>query len=673
MTETDSNGIQWMQELEDIPKKAIDPLAGEVMRRFNACVANQSSEQVNGKPLRQVLEECWSQQNGVLSCEDREKAESLGVDAIVNITALKTGIANAYLCDSLISATAELPWIISPTPRPSISPTAKDEILRVVKAALLQGGFQDPAFLVEAIRQSKRLMMEKETEKAQKSADSMLSLMADQCSEGQFARALSDFLQYFPVYPYAVFAGPYVTRAPKLVWGKKKPRLSTEVFPTFRAISPFDFCYSPDSPDTQRGTCVFTRTLWTRKQLIDAAKLTSYIQKNVLEVLKETDTNQDFNLSWLSRAPDSPKRDLLMWTSNVTPIEVLTHYGLMSGRELAEYGFHNLDSLEFYNCEIAMAGSRVIQVKVNSDPRMNVRPIYTASFYKTGGDRIAGDGIAQRLRDVERAYLSCLRYLMRNAHNASAPMCEADYKRLSKFLSDEDIGCVMPGLMYLSDSDASNNNQPALRFFNVPSNIPAYTQLMEMFMQLADRITNIPAALHGEAVGSGAMRTFRGMSMLQGNATRALHSAVGNIAQGVFEPMGELLYNINMLYSPDVDIKGDSQIVTKGAEGLLQKEMEKQNAMEILQVLGSVGAQLGMASGMNMAPVISWGVSKLLGTMNVPDSVLKAMQMAPPVQPQQQQDGPQGNGMNPNPNPNPAEAMGPTGTPGSGDMTGAEL
>lgn len=670
----DSNGIKWLTEIEDVPKRAVDPLADEVMRRFNGAVAWQHGEQVNGKPLRQVLRECWQQQNGILSCEDAQRAEQIGVDAIVNITALKTGIANAYLTDSLISSTTDLPWMITPTPRPDVSPTAKDEILSVVKQALLQGGIDDPAILVEAVRQSKRLMLEKENERAQKASDNMLMLMADQCAEGGFNRAMADFLQYFPVYPYAVLAGPYVTRAPKLVWGKKKPRLSTEVFPTFRAISPFDFCYSPDSPDAQRGTCVFTRTLWTRKQLIDAAQMNSYLKKNVIDLLEEVDTNADFDLTWLSRSPDSPKHDLQMWTSNVSPIEVLTHYGLMSGRELAEYGFHNLERLDFYNCEIAMAGYRVIQVKVNSDPRMNTRPIYTASFYKTGGDRIAGDGIAQRLRDVERAYLSCLRFLMRNAANASAPLCEGDYKRLAKYMKDEDFGSVVPGLMYLSDSDATNSNTPALKFFNIPSNIPAYTQLMEMFMQLADRITNIPAALHGEAVGSGAMRTFRGMSMLQGNATRAFHAAVGNISQDIFAPLGELLYNINMLYSSDIDVKGDSQIVAKGAEGLLQKEMEKQNAMEILQVIGSVGAQLGTASGMNMAPVIGWGIQKLLGTMNVPDSILKQMQMAPPMPPQgQQAPGPQGNGMNPNPNPDPSQAMGPGGAPGSGDMTGPEV
>lgn len=654
-----SDSINWLQEIEDIPKRAIDPLAEEVMRRFNGAVGWQSGEQVNGKSLRTVLQECWEQQNGVLSCSDRERAESLGVDAMVNITALKVGIANAYLTDALISGNSELPWVIQPTPRPDISPVAKEDILRVVREQLMAGGITDPQALVEAVRYAKHFMARRENEKAQKSADEMMMLIADQCAEGGFNRALTDFLQYFPVYPYAVFAGPYISRSTRLVWGKKKPRLSTEVFPTFRAISPFDFCYSPDSPDTQRGTCVFTRTLWTRKELVDAAKLKSYLQDTVLEVLKEADSSPDFNLSWLSRAPDSPQRDIHLWTSNVSPIEVLTHYGVMSGRELAKYGFTSLDSLEFYNCEISMVGYRVVQVKVMSDPRMTTRPIYTASFYRTGGDRIAGDGIAQRLRDIERAYHSSLMYMLRNAANASAPLCEADYRRLAKYMNDEDFGHVVPGLMYLADSDATNSNAPALRFFNIPSNIPAYAQLMEMFMQLADRITNIPAALHGEAVGSGAMRTFRGMSMLQGNATRALHAAVNNLSNGVFAPLGELMYNTNMLYSTDAAVKGDSQIVTKGAQGLLQEEMNKQNAMEILSVVGSAGAQLAAAGGMNIAPVVAWGIKKLLGTMGVPDDVMAQMMAMPPAPPQGAPSGGSGSsGLNPNSNPNPGSLTG---------------
>lgn len=656
------NTIKWMGEIEDIPKKAVDPLSDEVMRRFNAAVAQQNSELVNGKPLRRVLQECWEQQNGVLSCEDKERMDALGVDATVNMTALKTGIANAYLNDALTSGTTQLPWMILPTPRPDISPESKDEILATLKQGLFSGAFATGQSMVDVIRTAKAVMKRREEEKAKKAADEMMLLIEDQCSEGGFSRALTDFLQYFTVYPYAVFTGPYIVRAPRLIWGKNKPRLNTDVYPIFRAVSPFDFAYSPDSPDTQRGTCVFTRTLWTRKELLDCAKLPSYIKQNVLDVLEQSDINPDFDLNWLSRAPDDPARDLSLWSSNVAPIEVLTHYGLMSGRELSKYGFNNLEDLEFYNCEIAMAGYRVIRVQVMSDPKMNTRPVYTASFYRTGGDRIAGDGIAQRIRDVERAYHACLGYLMRNAANSSAPLCEADYKRISEYLTENDLGNVVPGMMYMVNSDVTNSNQPALRFFNVPSNIPAYAQLMEMFMQLADRITNIPASLHGEAVGSGAMRTFRGMNLLQGNATKALRASVDNIANGVFDHLGHLLYNINMLYAEDPAVKGDSHIVTRGAEGLLQKEMEKQSAMEILQLVGSVGAQLG---GMvNIAPVVGWSIKKLVGSMGVPDDIIDQMgQLSVPAM--------AGSGMGDNPNPNPAPPS-PTGAGVAADVSGGE-
>lgn len=634
---TQETTIRWMNEvsIEDLPKKAVDPLAAEVLRRFNGAVAWQSAELVNGKPLRTVLEQCWMQQNGIMSADAKERAEELGTNVYVNLTALKADVANAYLNDALTSSgNSSLPWVIQPTPRPDISPVAQDEVFVRIRSMIEQQAFnEDPAALVDAIRQAKREMFEQESEKAQKSADAMTKLMEDQCAEGGFDRALTDFLQYFPIYPFAVFAGPYVTKAPRLIWGRNKPRLADEVYATFRALNPFDFCYSPDSPDTQRGTCIFTRTRWTRRELKNAATMPGYLHENVLKVLKDADnSNVDFNLSWLSRSPDDSRRTMALWASDVQPIEVLTHYGFFSGRELMKYNFFNLDEHEYYNAQLSLVNGRVIEVKVFSDPKMVTRPVYTASFYRTGGDRIAGDSIAQRMRDVERAYIACLMYLMRNAANASAPLCEADYKRIQRYMGENELGQLVPGSMYLVDSDFSNGNQPAFRFTDIPSNMPAYAQLLEMFMQLADRVTNIPAALHGEAVGSGAMRTFRGMSMLQGNAVKALHAAVENIANGVFHPFGELLYNTNMLYSHDVDVKGDSQIITKGADGLLQKEMERQSAMEILQVVGSAASGLGQM--VNLGPVVEWSLMKLLGSMGVPDNILGQVQaspMSPPV------------------------------------------
>ena len=642
-----SDSIRWLQQIEDVPAKAESHLAAATMQRFNAAVGWQSTERVNGRPLRTVLAECYDQVNSIPSCDMQERAEALGVDVHVNLTTLKADIANAFLNDALTSSgNVDLPWIIQPTPRPDISTSAKEKILMMTRTALTAGVYNgQPQMMIDSIRQMKLMAYEEEKEEAKRAADAMMSLLADQCIEGGFFRALTDFIHYFCLYPYAVFAGPFITRAPRLTWGKNKPRIATEVFPTFRAISPFDFCYSPDSPDTQRGTCIFTRTLWTRRELLDAMTLPGYIKANVLDVLEKADATADFPLHWLSHSPDSASRSMALWASNSQPLEVLTHYGLYSGRELGEYHFTGLEATEYYNAQIAMINGKIIQCKVFSDPSMQTRPVYTASFYRTGGDRIAGDGIAQRLRNVERAYIACLQYLMRNTSFASAPICEADYTRMEENLGEGELGRIIPGTMYLVNQTMANR-EPALRFTSIPANTAPFLQLMEYFSQLADKVTNIPAAMHGEAVGSGAMRTFRGMSMLQGNATKALNAATDNIADGVFKPLGALLYNTNMLYSPDPDVKGDSQIVTKGAEGLLQKEMEKQSAMEILQVLGAAASGIGQM--VNLGPALQWSLEKLLSSMGVPDSVTQQMQGATPAQ---------GLGMNPASNPDPGSML----------------
>ena len=127
---TDSTRINWLREIEDIPKNAVDPLADEVMRRFNGAVGWQSTERVNGRSLRQVLQNCWEQQTGVLNCADAQAAEALGVDVVINMTALKTDTANAFLAESLTAGDASLPWTIMPTPRPDISPVAKEAVLQ---------------------------------------------------------------------------------------------------------------------------------------------------------------------------------------------------------------------------------------------------------------------------------------------------------------------------------------------------------------------------------------------------------------------------------------------------------------------------------------------------------------------------------------------------------------
>ena len=614
MPQDHSNEIyDYASEIE-VPNDARDKLATVVARRFNDAVRWQSQERVGGVPLRMVLRQCYDQYHGILSPTEQKIIDDIGVDAHVNLSAMKAGVVQSYLAESLIQA-GQLPWTIQPTPVPDLSDSGELMVAQSVQQSVEQGFRGDLRSLVYSLKSE---AARKELEHAQDIADNMMKLITDQCAEGGWNRAMFGFINNFCVYPYAVLAGPIPTRRVRMQWSGETLRPKYETFYEFKSISPWDFWWSPDSPDTQRGTGIFIRQRWTRQQLLDAAKMTSYIGENIIKVLDDANRN-DFRYHWISNNPEQTDSQVLSWRDNDTTIDILIHWGYFSGRELSKYGVPGLEDNEFYNAMVTMCGRHIIQVLVEKNPTLNKRPVFTASFYTTQ-DRIPGESIPQRLRDVERCYETCLRYLISNAYYGSAPITEADYARVSKFMSDEDIGRIIPGSMYFSEPELGNAT-PAFKYYSLPNNMAAFQNALVYFMDLADRVTNIPAALHGTAQGSGANRTFRGAAMLQSNAVKAIQSAVFNIDEFVYKPLGELLYNYNMVYSKDQTVKGDCKIMARGVTALLQKETDRQNSYEILQMVASAGQQL--AALPNGAKIVQWALKNVFENMGVPKELLK--------------------------------------------------
>jgi len=598
------------------PKKSVDPIANITIERFNEAVRWQSQERVYGDlSLRQTLQNCYDQFNGHLSPEDQQIVDELGVDAYVNLTSMKACTVQSFLTETLVQPNT-LPWAIEATPLPELSIRGEDEAVQKVLQELYNGQFNGD--VMELITAVKTQTLRKEHELAITAAEHMEKLIIDQCLQGGWNTAMKEFLTDFTVYPFAVLHGPIPVRRPQLQWGTNNIRVRSENFYEFKTVSPWDFWYSPDSPDTQRGTGIFLRQRWTRQNLLQAAEMKSYIKANVVKVLEGTETIKDYNFRWMSGNPDQLDNKLIAWSNGSTTIDALVHYGFFSGKELSDYGITGLDLKHYYNATVTVIDGVTIQVIVHDNPNLNIRPVFTASFYKQR-DRIASCGIAQRVRDVERCFITALRYLMSNAAGASGPITEADYTRFSKYMGDEDIGRLIPNTVYPVDSEIGTNN-PAFRFYTIPSAIPHYMQLLQYFMDLADRVTNIPAALHGTAQGSGANRTFRGAAMLQGNAVKAISASVSNIDDTVFGPLGQLIYSYNMLYERDDSIKGDCKILAQGSAGLLQRELDRQNSYEILQMVSSAGQQL-MAMPTGQA-IMMWALNNVLGNMGVPKELL---------------------------------------------------
>lgn len=617
----------------EVPEKAHDPLAIKVTQRFNEALRWQSHENIGGKAIRGVLYDCYNQFNGILSCEDQKIVEEVGVDAYVNLTAMKCNLVQSFLAEIMIQG-GNLPWVINPTPIPDLSQSGRMLALEMVKEAIYGGNFNGS--MIDLLTQIKTTVMRKEWDQAKLNAENMERLINDQCLEGGWNNAMFGFLTDFVVYPFAVLQGPRPVRRPRLQWVGDNVRVKHETYYEFKSVSPWDFWYSGDSPDTQRGTGVFVRERWNKQTLMDAAGMKSFLRDNIIKVLEEIeDHNQNgFDFKWLSDNPDQPDDILKMWKNCTATVDVLVHYGFFSGRELREYGVSGVEDLAFYNATVTVINGYTIQVVVPRNPNIDQRPIFTASFYKTH-DRIANYGIAQRIRDVERAYMTTLRYLIANAAGASGPIAEADYLRLSRYMSEEDFGRLIPNTMYLADSEVASSS-PALRLYSIPSVMTQYIQVANYFMDLTHLVTNIPAALHGMAQGSGANRTFRGAAMLQGNATKSLQAAVFNIEQQAFAPLGTLLYNYNMLYEDDESIKGDCKVLAQGATGQIEREVKRQSSYETAAFVAQMAQVLVQQPG--GAQTIAWAINDALSNMGVPKDVL------PGVPSQQGVSGPTGGG-----------------------------
>lgn len=599
---------------QNLAKNAKDNIARITLERFRSATMWQGSERVGDKPLRRVLEECYDQMNSMMSCEEREQAASLQVNASINITAMKVGVVHAFLSEALIQPDM-LPWAITPTPIPDLSDDGRLEALEMIKKQIFEVGFSGN--LDDLVQQVKLTVREKESELAERRARNMELLMSDQTIEGGWRTAINAFLMDFAIYPYAVLHGPVPTHKPRMLWEGSKIRVKKQSYYEFRNISPFDFWYSPDSRDTQSGTSIFIRQRFTKRQLLDMTRMKSYYADAISEILFDTETQENYTFKWMSENPDQRDDSQVMWQNSSGTIDSMMAIGVYSGRELGEYGISGLDSKTYYDATATIIGGRTVQLYIQPDPSIGIRPIHTASFYKTR-DRIAGSGIAQRMRDVDRAYQTVFRYMLRNVANASEPIVEADYTRLSPYMADEDLTSLIPGSFYLANNELMSN-VPALRMYSIPSVIGEYANTLQYLMELGHLVTNIPAALHGMPVGTGMNRTFRGAALLQGNAVKSITAAVNNIDETVLGPLGTLLFNWNMLYENKLDIHGDCNIVAQGVQGLLNRELDKTKAEDILQFVAAAGPNIG-----TMAPALySWSVAKILRTMGVPESLLQ--------------------------------------------------
>jgi hypothetical protein len=162
---------------------------------------------------------------------------------------------------------------------------------------------------------------------------------------------------------------------------------------------------------------------------------------------------------------------------------------------------------------------------------------------------------------------------------SSGPQVEVNLERIPP---NEDITQLHPWKIWQVTNDPMGSSAPAVRFTQPDDNASTLMSVYEKFSSLADDHSGIPSYVSGDLNVHGAGRTASGLSMLMGSAGKGIRQVVMHIDNDVIKQIVHRQFVYNMRYDPDESIKGDVEIIARGAINLAVKETVNVRRIEFL-------------------------------------------------------------------------------------------
>jgi hypothetical protein len=418
---------------------------------------------------------------------------------------------------------------------------------------------------------------------AQARADRMKLKIQDQFVQGGWDNAFNDFVTDLVTFPCAFVKGPVVRRQRALGW-KVSPNGQTMVEPIerlgpeYERVDPFRIYPEPGIENMNEGY-IFEHHRMSRMELSDLIGVPGYDEDAIRAVLEAGNTQ-----SWISEdielIKDEEERKYYSYMRPTAEFDALEFWGKISGKMLIEWGLTEEevpDSAREYDANVWLVGNYVIKAVLNYDP-LGEKPYTKTSFIKCPG-AFWGKGIPKIIEDLQGVCNAAARALVNNMGISSGPQVEVNLERIP---ANEDITQLSPWKIWQVTNDPLGSSAPAIRFTQPDSRAAELMGVYEKFSALADDHSGIPSYVYGDLNVKGAGRTSSGLSMLMGAAGKGIRQVVMHIDSDVVKPIVQRQFVYNMRYDPDESIKGDVEVVAKGAINLAVKETVNLRRIEFL-------------------------------------------------------------------------------------------
>lgn len=544
--------------------------------------------QMAKKPIEQEMLRALRQRNGEYEADKLRAIRGQGGSEIyMMITEVKCRAAESWLRDILLDSGSP-PWDLHATPIPDLAPAQRQAIeaefaQKVLRLVEQTGQAPDPEQMREMremVAQDYRFSVLRE---AQARADRMKVRIQDQFAQGGWEQAFNDFITDLVTFPAAFVKGPVVRRQRALGWEQSPTGVTTvkpieRLAPEYERVDPFYIYPEPGISNINEGY-LFEYHPLTRMAMADLIGVPGYDEDAIRKVL-EIGNGQSWINEDVELIKDEEERKYYSYMRPTEVFDALEFWGKVSGKMLLEWGMvaeDIPDPAREYDANVWLVGNYVIKAVLNYDP-LGEKPYTKTSFIKCPG-AFWGKGIPKIIEDLQAVCNAAARALVNNMGIASGPQVEVNLERIPP---NEDITTLAPWKIWQVTNDPVGSSAPAVRFTQPDSRAAELMGVYEKFSKLADDHSGIPAYVYGDLNVQGAGRTSSGLSMLMGAAGKGIRQVVMHIDTDVVKPIVMRQFVFNMRYDPDETIKGDVEVVAKGAINLAVKETVNVRRIEFL-------------------------------------------------------------------------------------------
>lgn len=518
--------------------------------------------------LRREAEERWlkdlRQYRG--RYEPAEEAKMKGSKAFLRKTRVKVESVDARLMDLLFPANRERNYQIDATPEPSIPKPLKDRLVKMLTEAN-EGKAPDRDTLKRAIKAA-----------AGSAAAKMATRIDDQLAEARYRDVARKVLHSGDLYGTGILKGPLVEQRTRVsyVWSDDKGKWEQQAY-TFAAPFIADTPIWRWYPDMSVTDLADARYTWEHHRLsraalaelatrrtFDAERIKAYINANPDGAITLRTYEQEL------RAMGD--QQIVGTQVKTGQYDVFERWGWIEADKLIGCGCKIPEDQrhETYFANIWMLPSGEV-IKAVLTPLEGMKYPYHLYYFDKDETSIFGEGLAAIMRGDQAMLNAAVRMLLDNAAVTAGPQFEVF---VPAFPQQANLTDIHP--LKVWPRAGGDFQYPAVRQLSFDSHMPELIQVMQLFDANADEVTAIPKFTYGDNPTKGAAGTMGGLSMLLAQANIALKDLVISFDEGITKPFIVGMYHWNMRFSSDDTIKGDYDIVARGAASLVAKEVRGQ-------------------------------------------------------------------------------------------------